>query len=72
MRNQNIIFKMEGMQQIAGKINTKIFLPESSSVARGWGRGGYSPPIGLSTKMQNKKNNMFLALLRLLFCVGMD
>ena len=33
----------------------------SSSVARG---GGYSPPIGMSTKMQNRKNT-FLALLRL-------
>ena len=32
------------------------------------GRGGYSPPpIGLSTKMQNKKNTTFLALLSLVF-----
>ena len=36
-------------------------------VARG--RGGYSPPIGLSTKMQNKKNTTFLALLRLFFAL---
>ena len=35
-----------------------------SSVARG---GGYSPLISLSTKMQNKKNTTFLALLRLFF-----
>ena len=31
------------------------------------GGGDYSPPIGLSTKMQNKKNTRFLALLRLAF-----
>ena len=32
------------------------------------GRGVIAPPpIGLSTKMQNKKNTMFLALLRLVF-----
>ena len=39
----------------------------ASSVAR----GGYSPlpPIGLSTKMQNKKNTTFLALLRLVFAL---
>ena len=37
----------------------------TSSVARRGG-GGYSPPIGMSTKMQNKKNTTFLALLRLL------
>ena len=38
-----------------------------SSVARG--RGGYSPPIGLSTKMQNKKNTTFLDLLKLFFAL---
>ena len=36
----------------------------ASSVAGGEGEGGYIPPIGLSTKMQNKKNTTFLALLR--------
>ena len=36
----------------------------TSGVVRG-GRGDSSPPIGLSTKMQNKKNDTFLALLRL-------
>ena len=30
-----------------------------SSIARG---GGYSPPIGMSNKMQNGKNTTFLAL----------
>ena len=30
-------------------------------------RGGYSPPIGMSNKMQNGKNTTFLALFRL-FC----
>ena len=41
---------------------------ENSSVARG-GRGGYSPPIGLPMKMQNKENTTFLALLRLSFAL---
>ena len=40
----------------------------ASSVAGGGG-GGYIPPIGLSTKMQNKKNTTFLALLRLSFAL---
>ena len=35
-----------------------------SSVARGW---GYSPTIGLLTKIQNKKNTTFLAPLGLFF-----
>ena len=39
-----------------------------SSVAKG-GRGGHSPPIGMPTKMQNKKNTTFLALLRLSFAL---
>ena len=34
------------------------------------GRGEvYTPPIGLSTKMQNKKNTTFLALLRRFFAL---
>ena len=33
------------------------------------GGGGYRPPIGLSTKMQNKENTTFLALLRLVFAL---
>ena len=36
-----------------------------SSVAR-WG-GGYSPSIGMSTKMQNKENTTSLAFLELFF-----
>ena len=40
----------------------------TSSVARGGG-GGYSPPIGLPTKMHNKENTTFLALLRLSFAL---
>ena len=47
----------------------KKILHTISSVARGGGRGGYSPPIGLPTKMQNKKNTTFLALLRLSFAL---
>ena len=35
----------------------------------GRGGGGYRPPIGLSTKMKNKKNNTFLALLKLVFAL---
>ena len=39
-------------------------------VQKRWrGGGGYRPHIGLSTKMQNKKNNTFLALLRLVFAL---
>ena len=33
------------------------------------GGGGYSPSIGLLTKMQNKENTSFLALLRLVFAL---
>ena len=44
-----------------------------SSVAKGkaggGGQRGYSPPIGMSTKMQNKKNIMLLALLRLFYAL---
>ena len=36
-----------------------------SIVARGSRGGGYSPPIGMSAKMQNGKNTTFLALLSL-------
>ena len=39
---------------------------EFSSVGGGGG-GGYRSRIDLSTKMQNKENNTFLALLRLVF-----
>ena len=35
----------------------------------GAGGGGYRSPIGLSTKMQNKKNTTFFALLRLFFAM---
>ena len=37
-----------------------------SSVATG---GGYTTPIGMSTEMQNGKNTMFLALLRLFYAL---
>ena len=40
-----------------------------SSVARGGRSGRYSPHIGLSAKMQNKKNTTFLALLALFFAL---
>ena len=58
------------------RISVKDFLQsfsytwqESSSVARGGGGAGCSPPIGLPTKMQNKENTTFLALLRLSFAL---
>ena len=43
----------------------------SQSVAEPEGRGGYSPPppIGISTKMQNKTNITLLVLLRLLYAL---
>ena len=44
-------------------------LVSSSFVARG--EGAMAPSIGLSTKMQNKENTSFLALLRLFRCTGM-
>ena len=40
-----------------------------SSVAREEGAGGYSLPIGMSTKQQNKKNTTFLALMRLFYAL---
>ena len=45
-----------------------FFYRELSSVAMGDG-GVTPPPIGLPTKMQNKKNTTFLALLRLSFAL---
>ena len=43
----------------------------TSSVARGeaGGGGAIAPPVGLPTKMQNKENTTFLALLRLSFAL---
>ena len=42
----------------------------SQSVAEPGGRRGYSPPpIGMSTKMQNKTNTTLLALLRLFYAL---
>ena len=38
-------------------------------VQKRWWGGSYRPHIGLSTKMQNKENNTFLALLRLVFAL---
>ena len=46
------------------------YMVEFSSVARGLYTT--APLIGLSAKMQKKKNTKFLALLRLFFCTGMD
>ena len=44
-----------------------LLVPVPSSVARGGAGGAIAPPIGLPTKMQNKENTTFLALLRLSF-----
>ena len=40
-----------------------------SSVGGGGGGGVIAPPIGLTTKMLNKEDTMFLALLRLVFAL---
>ena len=56
--------------EYARSISDSAHIPTVSSVARGGrGGGGYSPPIGLPTKMQNKENTTFLALLRLSFAL---
>ena len=47
-----------------------FFYRELSSVARG--AGELSPPIGLPTKMQNKKNTTFFSTSKTLFCTGLD
>ena len=39
---------------------------------QGEGFGGSTTPFGLSTKMHNKENISFFALLSLLFCNDMD
>ena len=50
-------------------MNTHHIRREYNSVASG-ARGDYSPPpIGLPTKMQNKKNTTLLALLILSFAL---
>ena len=63
------------------RLHAGCLIPETHGFtqqrSRGWGGGAEGscsppPPFGLSTKMQNKKNNAFLALLRLFFCAGMD
>ena len=46
--------------------NLECRVTSQSSVA--W-EGGYRSRIGLSTKMHNKENNTFLALLRLVFAL---
>ena len=46
------------------------FTVQLSSVARGG--GATAPPVGLSTKTQNKKNTTFLALLKLFFFFALE
>ena len=43
----------------------------TSSVARGAG-GGYSPPIGMSTKMQNGKKHYVFSTFETVLCSGVD
>ena len=52
----------------------KIDRPFNPAQGRTQGRGfkGSNPPIDLSTKMHNKENITFLALLRLFFCNDTD
>ena len=54
-----------------GNTPVRICTAEISSVAGGGGgRGAIAPPpIGMSTKMQNRKNTTFLALLRLFYAL---
>ena len=60
------------------RLHAGCLIPETHGFtqqrSQGGGRRGAiaPPPIGLSTKMQNEKNDTFLALLRLFFCAGMD
>ena len=49
-------------------LQKRCTVPAYSSVARGGG-GAIAPPISLPTKMQNKENSTFLALLRLSFAL---
>ena len=51
------------------RLTTLIYILAISSVARGGAGGAIAPPIGLPTKMQNKENSTFLALLRLSFAL---
>ena len=46
--------------------------PKCKGVRKGGVLGVQTPPIGLSTKMLNKENITFLALLSLFFCNDMD
>ena len=58
--------------KIDKKLTGKFLITnKNSSLARGRAGGLQppSPPIGLSTKMQNKQNTTFLALLRLFFAL---
>ena len=49
--------------------NVVLRVRVSLSSVGGGGGGGCRSPIGLSTKMQNKKNTTFFALLRLFFAM---
>ena len=55
-----------------GKNNNKSACNKPCKCVRKGGFGGSNPPIGLSTKMHNKENITFLALLSLFFCNYMD
>ena len=70
-----IIRLIEGRQKVGSTNPSSVCNCRACiSVARGRGRAGrgYSPPIGLSTKMQNKKNTTFLALLRLFIALELN
>ena len=66
-------YKHEGIKGCLAQLTNSIcfLISATSSVARegGAGRGAIAPPIGMSTKVQNKKNTPFLALLRLFYAL---
>ena len=63
--HQNRLSARDVFQEMA--LSQSVAEPEGRG---GGGGGGYSPPpIGISTKMQNKTNITLLALLRLLYAL---
>ena len=65
-----IAFFSKKLQKLIQRLEASLPDPHSLRQQRSQGAGGYSyipPPIGLSTKMQNKEITTFLALLRLFF-----
>ena len=60
--------KLNILKILQNKCQTGWFTYSQKRSQVGWG-GAIASPIGLSTKMQNQKSTMFLALLRLFFAL---